>query len=141
LLDGPGIESRWGRDFPQPSRPALGLTQPPINGYWSSLPGIKRPGRGVDHPPSSSTRVKEREELYLYSSSGSSWPVLGRTLPLPRDDLFRSLTVTSGSLGSLLLGEFRKAVAKLACKPYHVCRSAPLTSWSVLYEKYMLCSL
>jgi hypothetical protein len=22
-LDGPGIESRWGRDFPHPSRPAL----------------------------------------------------------------------------------------------------------------------
>jgi hypothetical protein len=29
-LDGPGIESRWGRDFPQPSRPAPGPTQPPI---------------------------------------------------------------------------------------------------------------
>jgi hypothetical protein len=49
-LDGPGIESRWGRDFSQPSRPALGPTQPPINGYWFSFPGVKRPGRGVDHP-------------------------------------------------------------------------------------------
>jgi hypothetical protein len=29
-LDGLGIESRWERDFPHPSRPALGLTQPPI---------------------------------------------------------------------------------------------------------------
>ena len=25
-LNSPGIESRWGRDFPHPSRPALGLT-------------------------------------------------------------------------------------------------------------------
>jgi hypothetical protein len=29
-LDGPGIESRWRRDFPYLSRPALGPTQPPI---------------------------------------------------------------------------------------------------------------
>jgi hypothetical protein len=27
-LDGPGIESRWVRDFPQLSRPALRPTQP-----------------------------------------------------------------------------------------------------------------
>jgi len=29
-LDGPGIESRWRRDFPHLSRPALGPTQPPV---------------------------------------------------------------------------------------------------------------
>ena len=29
-LDGPEIESRWGRDFLHPSRPALGPTQAPI---------------------------------------------------------------------------------------------------------------
>jgi hypothetical protein len=29
-LVGPGIESRWGRDFPHLSKPAIGLTQPPI---------------------------------------------------------------------------------------------------------------
>ena len=42
-----------------------------------SFLGVKRPGRGVDHPPPSSAEVKERVELYLYSLSGSSWPVLG----------------------------------------------------------------
>ena len=42
-----------------------------------SFPQVKRPGRGVDHPPPSSVKVNERTELYLYSSSGPSWPVLG----------------------------------------------------------------
>jgi hypothetical protein len=46
-----------------------------------SIPGAKRPGRGIDHPPPSSAEVKERVELYLYSPSGPSWPVLGWTLP------------------------------------------------------------
>ena len=52
-LDGPG------RDFPHPSRPALGPTQ------------VKRPGPGLDHPPPSNAEVKERVELYLYSTSGT----------------------------------------------------------------------
>ena len=29
-LDGPGIESRWRRDFPHLSTLALGLNQPPV---------------------------------------------------------------------------------------------------------------
>jgi hypothetical protein len=39
--------------------------------------GAKTPGRGVDYPSSYSAEVKERVELYLYSPSGTSWPVLG----------------------------------------------------------------
>jgi hypothetical protein len=37
-LDGPGIETRWGRDFMHLSRPALGPIQPPIQ--W--VPGVSR---------------------------------------------------------------------------------------------------
>jgi hypothetical protein len=51
------------------------------NGYRVSFPGVKWPGCGVDHLPSSSARVKERVELYLYCPVRPSWPFLGRTLP------------------------------------------------------------
>jgi hypothetical protein len=54
-LDGPGIEFRWRRDFPHPSRLALG----PSVRYWVSFPWVKRPGRGHDHPPHLAPRLKK----------------------------------------------------------------------------------
>jgi hypothetical protein len=57
-LDGPGIESRWGRDFPHLFRPALRPTQLPIQWVPGLSPGVKRLGRGVDHPPHLAPRVK-----------------------------------------------------------------------------------
>jgi len=32
VLDGPGIGFRCSQDYPHPSRPALGFTQPPTQG-------------------------------------------------------------------------------------------------------------
>jgi len=40
-----------------------------------SFPGVRRPGRGVDHPSSSSAEVKERAIPLL--PLGPSWPLLG----------------------------------------------------------------
>ena len=42
-LDGPEIESQWERDFPPPSRPALGPTSLLYNGY-QVFPGGKAAG-------------------------------------------------------------------------------------------------
>ena len=44
-LDGSGIKSQWGRDFPHLSRPAMGPTQPPVHADPS--------------PPSSAVVIKE----------------------------------------------------------------------------------
>jgi hypothetical protein len=60
-LDGPGIESRWGRGFPHPLKPALEPTRPPAQ----LVPGVKQPGRGVKHPPPCRTEVKERVEVCM----------------------------------------------------------------------------
>jgi len=57
---GPGIESRRRRNFLHQSSPSLWY-----GGYGVCFPGVKRPSRGVDHPPPSRAEVKERVELYF----------------------------------------------------------------------------
>jgi hypothetical protein len=51
-MDGSGIESQWGRDFPHLSRPALGPTQ--LAAQW--VPGVPRGYKAADDaypsPPS-----------------------------------------------------------------------------------------
>ena len=47
------------------------------SGCRVSFPGVKRPGRGANHPPPSSTEVKERVELYHYYPCGVSWLFYG----------------------------------------------------------------
>jgi hypothetical protein len=67
-MDGPGIEYRWGRGFPHPSRPGMEPT-PSYRVGTRSFPGVKLEGNGVDHAPPSSAEFKERVELYLRASS------------------------------------------------------------------------
>jgi hypothetical protein len=52
------------------------------SGHWG-IPGGKSPEAWLWPPTPSSAEVKERVELYIYSPSGPSWPVIGWTLPLP----------------------------------------------------------
>jgi len=58
-LNGPGIEFRWGRDFPHLSRPALGSTQPPVQCTPDLSRGKERPGRDADPLFPSSAVVKK----------------------------------------------------------------------------------
>jgi hypothetical protein len=73
-LDGPGIGSRWEAKFSAPVQTCPGAFLSYYTVGTGSLTGVKRPGRGVDHPPLSSDEVKERAELYIYSTSEPTWP-------------------------------------------------------------------
>ena len=73
-LDGPGIESRWGRDW------SWGLPSLLYNGY-RVFRGGKAAGAWRRPPTPSKRRGHERVELYKYSPFGSQGPVIGR-IPL-----------------------------------------------------------
>jgi len=82
-LDGPGIESRWGREFPQLSRPSLGPTNLLYNGYRVFPAGKERPRRDTDPlPPSSALVMKEQ--------SYTSTPPMGRTACTETQCLYKS---------------------------------------------------
>jgi len=71
-MNGPGIESRWGARFSAPVLTDPGTHPASYTMGAGSFPGVKRPGRGVDHPPPCSAEVKEIVDLYLYFPSGPS---------------------------------------------------------------------
>jgi hypothetical protein len=59
-LDGSGIKSLWGLDFPHPSQTGRGAHPASCT---VGTRGLKRLGRGVDYPPSSSAEVTGRVQL------------------------------------------------------------------------------
>ena len=69
----PGMKSRRGRDFSHASWQALETSQAPVK----PVPGLFPGNNGLN------AEVKERVNLYLYSTSGPSWPAIGRHLPVP----------------------------------------------------------
>jgi hypothetical protein len=77
--DGPGDRIPVGMRFSYPVQTGSGAYPASYTIDTGSFPGVKRPGRGAEHPPTSQRRGYEMVELYLYSPSGPQWPVIGRT--------------------------------------------------------------
>jgi hypothetical protein len=76
----PWIESWWGGGrFSAPVQTGPGAHLASYIMGTGSFPGVKQPGRGVDHPPLSSAEVEGRVEVCICSPSGPSWPVVGWT--------------------------------------------------------------
>jgi hypothetical protein len=75
-LYGPGIESRWGRDFSPTSRPTLGPTQPPVQ--W--VPGLSR-GVVLTTYPLLAPMLRMSRAIPLLPPLGPWWPVIGWTSP------------------------------------------------------------
>jgi hypothetical protein len=65
-LDGPGIESRWGATLSAPVQTGPGVHPASYTMDTGSFPGVKWPGRGVDHPPHLVPRLKKE---YSYAAT------------------------------------------------------------------------
>ena len=74
-LDGPRIESRWGATFSAPVQTGPGAHPASYTMGTGSFPGGKAAGEWRRPLTTSSAKVKEKVQLYLYSTSGPSWPV------------------------------------------------------------------
>jgi hypothetical protein len=68
--------SRWGRDFPHLSRPALESTQPPVQWVPGSFPGSKAAETWLWPHTQINSMVKGRLEVDLYFPCGPSWPLI-----------------------------------------------------------------
>ena len=70
-----GIATRYGLDGSNPGGSEIFRTRPDrswgtpsllYNGWRLTIQGVKRPGRGVDHPPHLAPRLK-KEKSYTYT--------------------------------------------------------------------------
>jgi hypothetical protein len=64
-LHGPGIESRWGRDFLAHVQTGPGAHQASCTIGTGSFPRVKRPERGADNPPPLAPRLRMSRAIPL----------------------------------------------------------------------------
>jgi hypothetical protein len=106
-LDSLGIESRWGARFVTPIQTSPGA-HPACCAMRTGSISWGKSGQSValtTHPHLA--QVKERVEVYFYSPSGPSWPVLGWKLPflhVQQEVWFKLMSTNLSSLteGSVL---------------------------------------
>jgi hypothetical protein len=58
-LDSPGIEYRWGAQISAPVQTGPGAHPASYTTDIGSFPGVKRPGRGVNHPNHLAPKLKK----------------------------------------------------------------------------------
>ena len=80
-MEGPGIESLWSATFSVIVQTGPGAHPASCTMGTGLLPGIKRPGRGVNLLYPFSRKVKERVQLYLCYPSLPSWQDIEWSLP------------------------------------------------------------
>jgi hypothetical protein len=79
-LNGSGIESYWRERLSAPLQTGPGDYPASCTVVTGLFPGVKRPGRGVEHLYPPTAEVKERVELHLYYPSVPSWRLTDGTL-------------------------------------------------------------
>ena len=95
-LDGPGIESRWGKDFQYPSTPAPRQPRLLYNGYRVYFPGIKgEAGAWLSSPNSFVHQGRLCGKLYPPPppSPPCAWHATGQTSYKDKQNSFTPITV------------------------------------------------
>jgi len=87
-MDGPGLNPSWGEIFRTSPDRSWGPPSLLYYRYWVSFLGLKRPERGVQHPPHSSVEVKEKVSYKCTSLLGLHG-LCRLNLPLPLSFIFR----------------------------------------------------
>jgi len=77
-----------GARFSAPFQTVSGTHSLLFNAHRISFPAVKRPGRGVNHPPPSSAEVKESESNGFLDKSQHNLVLLSF---IQADDMFRPL--------------------------------------------------